>query len=69
MKMNCFMSLMEFRDRIETINKGEFIIVNRGVEHKPVADDEVSIMLFEPTTTLNTGDTVSEFTKSVLDRL
>ena len=45
---------MHFRDRIETINEGEFIIVPRRVEHKPVADEEVEVMLFEPASTLNT---------------
>jgi len=61
--------IMEFRDRTEIINENEFIIVPRGVEHKPVANEEVSVMLFEPATTLNTGNTKSEFTKEVLDRL
>lgn len=60
---------MEFRDRTEIINPGEFIIVNRNVEHRPVAENEVSVMLFEPATTLNTGNTESELTKTVLDRI
>lgn len=60
---------MEFRDRTEIINQGEFIIVNRNVEHRPVAENEVSVMLFEPATTLNTGNTESELTKTVLDRI
>lgn len=60
---------MEFRDRTEIINENEFIIVPRGVEHKPIAHEEVSIMLFEPATTLNTGDTKSELTKQILDRI
>ena len=38
--------------------RGEFLIVPRGVEHRPVADDEVQVMLFEPASTLNTGDVV-----------
>jgi mannose-6-phosphate isomerase-like protein (cupin superfamily) len=39
-----------------TLNQGEFYIVNRGVEHQPVADEEVCVLLFEPATTLNTGN-------------
>ncbi|HET7478750.1 MAG TPA: cupin domain-containing protein [Rubrobacteraceae bacterium] len=46
---------MEFRDRSEWIEPGEFIVVPRGVEHRPVAEEEASVMLFEPATTVNTG--------------
>lgn len=53
---------MEFRDKTVTINEGEFIIVPRGVEHRPNAKEEVKVMLFEPATTLNTGNTESERT-------
>ena len=60
---------MHFREKIVTINEGEFIIVPHGTEHKPVAEEEVEIMLFEPATTLNTGNTENEFTKSKLDRI
>ena len=60
---------MEYRDRTEVINENEFVIVPRGVEHRPVADEEVSVLLFEPATTLNTGGTVSELTKTELDRI
>ncbi|MCB0688805.1 MAG: cupin domain-containing protein, partial [Saprospiraceae bacterium] len=47
---------MLFRDHSITIEKGEFIIIPKGVEHCPVAKSEVSILLFEPIGTLNTGD-------------
>jgi mannose-6-phosphate isomerase-like protein (cupin superfamily) len=47
---------MEFRDRHAWLEEGEFLIVPRGVEHRPVADEEVHVLLFEPVTTLNTGD-------------
>ena len=47
---------MEYRDRTETIREGEFCIVPRGVEHRPVAHTEVHVMLFEPAGTLNTGN-------------
>lgn len=60
---------IEFRDKTVTLNKDEFIIVPKGVEHKPFAEDEVLVMLFEPATTLNTGDTRNELTKDELDRI
>ncbi|MBL7791548.1 MAG: cupin domain-containing protein [Saprospiraceae bacterium] len=60
---------MEYRDRTVTVNENEFLIVTKGVEHRPVADEEVSIMLFEPATTLNTGNTENELTKYDLDRI
>lgn len=58
---------IEFRDKTVTLYKNEFMIVPKGVEHKPVADDEVLVMLFEPASTLNTGDTESDLTKHQLD--
>jgi mannose-6-phosphate isomerase-like protein (cupin superfamily) len=57
---------MHFRDRIVTIKENEFIIVPHGTEHKPVANEEVSVMLFEPKTTLNTGNVINHLTKSDL---
>ena len=58
---------MEFPDKTIELHENEIIIVPRGVEHRPVADEEVSILLFEPAGTLNTGDTESELTKNRLD--
>jgi len=52
-----------------TIDEGEFIVVPRGVEHKPVADEECWVMLFEPASTLNTGNVVNERTVRELKRL
>jgi mannose-6-phosphate isomerase-like protein (cupin superfamily) len=49
---------MEFRDRTVALEAGEFLIVPRGVEHRPVAGDEVEVLLFEPAATRNTGDVV-----------
>ena len=60
---------MEFRDRTETIRENEFIIVPKGVEHRPVAHTECSVLLFEPATTLNTGDVHNERTREVLERI
>ncbi len=58
---------IEFRDKTITLNKDEFLIVPKGIEHKPIAENEVLVMLFEPATTLNTGDTENELTKRKLD--
>jgi mannose-6-phosphate isomerase-like protein (cupin superfamily) len=56
--------LIKFKDKDVWLNEGEFIIVPRGVEHKPVAEQEVHVMLLEPKTTINTGDVESERTTS-----
>jgi mannose-6-phosphate isomerase-like protein (cupin superfamily) len=61
--------LMRFRDRDVSLDEGEFLIVPRGVEHLPVANEEAWLMLVEPTGTLNTGNTVSDRTVSQLDEL
>jgi mannose-6-phosphate isomerase-like protein (cupin superfamily) len=55
---------MELRDRSVEIREGEFIIIPKGVEHKPTALEEVHVMLFEPASTLNTGDQQNEFTRA-----
>jgi mannose-6-phosphate isomerase-like protein (cupin superfamily) len=47
---------MEFRDRQVWLEEGEFLIVPRGVEHRPVAEEEAHVLLFEPASTLNTGN-------------
>jgi mannose-6-phosphate isomerase-like protein (cupin superfamily) len=60
---------MEFRDKTIAINEGEFIIVPKGVEHRPNAKEEVHIMLFEPASTLNTGNIENEFTKKDLKNI
>lgn len=60
---------MEFRDRTEIIHEGEMLIVPKGVEHKPVADEEVHVMLFEPATTLNTGNLKNERTRETLTQI
>lgn len=56
-------------EREFTIHPGEFIIIPRGVEHLPSAEDETHIMLLEPKTTLNTGNVESERTVKELDRI
>ena len=61
--------LMKFRDHEATIREGEFLIVPRGVEHLPVADDEVHLLLVEPKSTLNTGNIHNERTVAQLERI
>jgi mannose-6-phosphate isomerase-like protein (cupin superfamily) len=60
---------MEFRDRHVWIEEGEFIVVPRGVEHRPVADEEAHVLLFEPASTLNTGNVRDELTAAELERI
>ncbi len=60
---------IEFRDKILTLNPSEFTVIPRGIEHKPIADEEVAVMLFEPISTLNTGDKTNGFTKPNLKKL
>ena len=61
--------LMQFRDREEWIEEGEFIVVPHGVEHRPVAPEEVHLMLIEPRGTLNTGNVVNERTVAALETI
>jgi mannose-6-phosphate isomerase-like protein (cupin superfamily) len=64
---------MKFREhgieREKRVLPGEYIIVPRGMEHMPIADEEVHVMLLEPKTTLNTGNVRNERTREVLDRI
>ena len=60
---------MEFRDKTVELKEGEFLIVPKGIEHRPVAEAEVSVMLFEPATTLNTGDAKGDMTKETLEKI
>lgn len=60
---------MEFRDKTITINKNECIVVPRGIEHRPVAAEEVTVMLFEPAETINTGNSQGELTRVKLEKI
>lgn len=60
---------IRFRDRDVILNEGEFFIVPRGVEHKPVAEEEVHVLFFEPASTLNTGNVESDKTVAQLDHI
>jgi len=61
--------IMKLRDGDIELNEGEFLIVPRGVEHKPVASEEVHVLLFEPKGTLNTGNIEGEMTMTELDEI
>lgn len=60
---------MEFRDRDVWLEEGECLVVPRGVEHRPVAEEEVHVLLFEPASTLNTGNVENERTVRELERI
>jgi mannose-6-phosphate isomerase-like protein (cupin superfamily) len=60
---------MRFRDRDVSLGPGEFIVVPRGVEHCPYAVEECEILLFEPRSTLNTGNVINERTRAELQRV
>lgn len=60
---------IEFRDKVVGLEEGEFIVVPRGVEHRPVADNECWILLFEPASTLNTGNVENAMTQHELQRI
>ena len=60
---------MEFRNKSEVLNEGDYIIIPHKTEHRPVAEEGASVMLFEPVSTLNTGEKKDEFTKDSLERI
>ena len=60
---------LELRDRSVDVDEGEFVIIPKGFDHRPVADEEVHVMLFEPATTLNTGNVRTEKTLEELERI
>jgi mannose-6-phosphate isomerase-like protein (cupin superfamily) len=60
---------MEFRDRDVWLEEGEFLIVPHGVEHRPVSEEEVHVLLFEPASTLNTGNLKNERTIADLETI
>jgi mannose-6-phosphate isomerase-like protein (cupin superfamily) len=61
--------VIKFRDRDVMLGAGEFLIVPRGVEHQPVADEEAHVLLFEPASTLNTGQVRTQRTVEELERI
>ena len=60
---------MEFGDRHVWLEQGDFLVVPRGLEHRPVAEEEVHVLLFEPASTLNTGNVQNERTVAKLDHI
>jgi mannose-6-phosphate isomerase-like protein (cupin superfamily) len=60
---------IRLRDGDVQLGEGEFVIIPRGVEHKPYAEEEAHVLLFEPKTVLNTGDVVNDRTRPVLERI
>jgi mannose-6-phosphate isomerase-like protein (cupin superfamily) len=61
---------IEFRDKIVELSEGEFVIVPKGVEHRPVAENEVEVFLFEPAQLLNTGNVAdNKFTAPIGDKI
>lgn len=60
---------MHFQDHVEKVSAGQFIVVPRGVEHKPYAAQECEVILFEPASTLNTGNRDNELTLHQLERI
>ena len=60
---------MKFREHEAVVREGEFIIVPRGAEHCPVADEEVHVVLIEPKSTLNTGNITNERTVAQLEHI
>ena len=61
--------LIKFRDQDIFLQEGEFIVIPKGVEHKPVAEDECQVMLIEPKTTINTGEVSDQKTLTQLDHI
>ncbi|EGW36561.1 cupin domain-containing protein [Desulfosporosinus sp. OT] len=61
--------IIKFRDKDVIINEGEFLIIPKGIEHMPVAEEEVHVMLIEAKTTLNTGDVRNERTVEKLEKI
>ena len=61
--------LIKLRDRDIELEEGEFVVIPRGVEHLPIAEQEAHVLLLEPKTTLNTGNIIDERTVAELDRI
>jgi mannose-6-phosphate isomerase-like protein (cupin superfamily) len=60
---------MEFIDRIVELSEGDMLVVPKGIEHRPVANEEVAVMLFEPVSTVNTGNAGGELTRNNLEKI
>jgi mannose-6-phosphate isomerase-like protein (cupin superfamily) len=60
---------MEHEDQLTELSEGEFIIIPKGTKHRPIADEEVHLLLFEPATILNTGNVRNELTLESPDKI
>ncbi|MDB4671526.1 cupin domain-containing protein [Pirellulaceae bacterium] len=60
---------IEFRDQTVALSGGDVLVIPRGVEHRPIARNEVKVMLIEPASTINTGEVTSHLTKKTLDKI
>jgi len=60
---------IELKEKTLRLNEGDFVIIPKGIEHKPIAQKEVLVMMFEPNTTLNTGNVLNELTQKQLEKL
>ncbi len=60
---------IEFREKMVTLNAGEMLVIPKGIEHKPIAEKEVWILLFEPSNIKHTGDIEHELTKKTFDKI
>ncbi len=60
---------IELEDQTLELHPGEFVVIPKGTPHKPIANDEVELILFEPASTVNTGATKNELTVEKLDRI
>ncbi|MDM5319630.1 cupin domain-containing protein [Bacillus altitudinis] len=61
--------VIRFRDREIALHEGEFLVIPKGIEHQPIAEEEVHLLLIEPKTTLNTGNVINERTVSIPERM
>ncbi|MCP1530483.1 cupin domain-containing protein [Bacillus pumilus] len=61
--------VIRFRDREIALNEGEFLVIPKGIEHQPIAEEEVHLLLIEPKTTLNTGNVINERTVSIPEQM
>ena len=60
---------IEFRNSVKTLNEGDMLVIPKGVEHKPIANEEVWVLLFEPSNIKHTGDVEHELTKETFEKI
>ena len=60
---------IEFRDKTSTLNEGDMLVIPKGIEHKPIAKEEVWVLLFEPSNIKHTGEVKHELTKETFEKI